>query len=267
MNVLVIGFPDPDLRALSQLLSDAGHGVLAAPGRDGARSFAAAVVPDVVAVPEGPRGVEVAGWLDPLPSTSRLVTVPVGPEAVTRVGGQALAAPPAAKSRRKARATTPAQAPQEVVTVTEYGISEGVLDPVPEVAPTLAPPLSALPEAARAQDPGLERPELHPELAARLTQVRLADYFTLLEVEPEASTWVIREAHERLARRFSARGWPHRLSPLELEALDEVGRGLADALLVLGDDDLRVRYQRALAAAAQGLAQPAGSPAAPRSHA
>jgi curved DNA-binding protein CbpA len=102
--------------------------------------------------------------------------------------------------------------------------------------------------------------ELHPELTAKLSQVRFADYFALLEVEPDASTWVIREGHDRLARRFSARGWPHRLSPAELEALDEVGRGLADAFLVLGDDELRARYQRSLAAAAQGAAPTAPAP-------
>ncbi len=254
MNILVTGFAEPELRALSQLLSDAGHGVLAAPGREGARAFAASVTPDVVAIPEGPRGVEVAGWLDPLPGGARVVPVPATAEAVARITGPAPEGPPQpARARRRGKAAV------------EPAVIETPAEVAPVLEPVLAPP-HAEPAVARAEA-GPDRTELHPELAAKLTQVRLADYFTLLEVEPDASTWVIREAHERLARRFSARGWPHRLSPVELEALDEVGRGLADAQLVLGDDELRGRYQRALAAAAQGLATSPAGPGASRVHA
>ncbi len=265
MNVLVIGFPDSELRSLSDLLSAAGHGVLAASGREGARTFAAAMVPDVVAIPEGPRGVEAAGWLDPLPPASRVVTVEAGPQALDRITGAADGAAPVQPARPRRRGKASPEAPPS--TLSSPSASEAVIDPV-LVAPYVAPPASipAVDPAPRPVEAGMDRLDLHPELAAKLGQVRLADYFTLLEVEPEASTWVIREGHERLVRRFSARGWPHRLTPLELEALDEVGRGLADALLVLGDDELRGRYQRALAAAAQGLAPGPSSGSAPRGH-
>lgn|GEM_PF-1446546 len=111
----------------------------------------------------------------------------------------------------------------------------------------------ASPSASAHDDEAAVARAIHPDLASKLAHVRLGDYFSIVEVDPSASTWAIREAIERLGRRFSARGWPHRLHPEELEALDEISRGLADAMLVLGDEDLRMRYQRALAAAAQGI--------------
>jgi hypothetical protein len=199
----------------------------------------------------------VAGWLDPLPAGARVVTVPPTAAAISRIAGAEPEPPPQpARARRRGKATVEA-----TVEATFEATVEAMVIGAPAEVATAAEPASP-----RAEAPP-DRAELHPELAAKLTQVRLADYFTLLEVEPDASTWVVREAHERLARRFSARGWPHRLSPLELEALDEVGRGLADALLVLGDDELRGRYQRALAAAAQGLASSPSGPGTPRVHA
>ncbi|MFO0749400.1 MAG: hypothetical protein U1F43_27595 [Myxococcota bacterium] len=76
--------------------------------------------------------------------------------------------------------------------------------------------------------------------------MRFADYFQILEVEPGGSPFLARESHDRLARRFSPRGWPGRLTPEELDMLDEIGRGIADAALVLTDADLRTRYERAL---------------------
>jgi hypothetical protein len=247
VNVLLIGFPESDLRQLGQLLQQAGHRVLSAPGREGARAFAEALSPDAVVVPEGPRGEEVAAWLDPRTPPLRFVAAPVGPGALALLGGD----PPPVEVLPPVEVTTVEVARPWRGEAPPSGNAAGV---APAAAWAGLGSLSA-PAGPRSLDDGDHAPppvELHPELSAKLSQVRLADYFALLEVEPDASTWIIREGHERLARRFSARGWPHRLSPVELEALDEVGRGLADAVLVLGDDDLRARYQRALAAAAQG---------------
>lgn len=90
--------------------------------------------------------------------------------------------------------------------------------------------------------------------------MRFGDYHSILEVEPQASPYAVREQHERLARRFSPRGWPARLSPDEIDMLHEVSRGIADAFLVLSDPELAVRYERALGKAAQAAS--AGLPTA-----
>ncbi|MFO0749401.1 MAG: hypothetical protein U1F43_27600 [Myxococcota bacterium] len=51
MNVMVAGFDPEVTRRLSQELRAAGHQVLGALGRHGARTFLRAVVPDLVVVP------------------------------------------------------------------------------------------------------------------------------------------------------------------------------------------------------------------------
>ncbi|HRE92366.1 MAG TPA: hypothetical protein PK095_24840, partial [Myxococcota bacterium] len=96
-------------------------------------------------------------------------------------------------------------------------------------------------------DSEAEGREPHPDLASKLAVVRFGDYHSILEVEPHASPYAVREQRERLAYRFSPRGWPARLTPEELDMLDEIARGIADAFLILGTPELAARYERALA--------------------
>lgn len=293
MQLLIIGFDEEETRELSRLLRAEGHAVLGAQGRHGARTFIHAVTPDAIVVPEGARGDNAMAWLADLPLTPRYVALQVEPaaganlDALLRGEVQPAAARPgdgddaASSPTDGAPAAFEEEAPDVhavVAEVDERDDDDGALedddDSDDDLAPVeilvAPPPLPARPETRRSSsarprsapslaeladtEPEPEPPrELHPELAQKLAQVRLGDYFSIVEVEPNASTWAIREACERLGRRYAPRGWAHRLSPEELEAMDEIARGIADALMVLGDEELRTRYQRALAAAAQGV--------------
>ncbi len=106
-------------------------------------------------------------------------------------------------------------------------------------------------------DPQTREP--HPDLVSKLAQVRFGDYHSILEVEPGGSPYAVREQRDRLARRFSPRGWPGRLNPDEIDILNEISRGIADAFLILSDPELAMRYERALAGA-----RPADPAALPR---
>lgn len=301
MQLLIIGFDEEETRELSRVLRAAGHAVLGAQGRHGARTFIHAVTPDAIVVPEGPRGEAAAEWLADLPVAPRFVPLAVSADAAATLDRRLSGAPePASSDPAPATSVSPPdEAPppipppprapslsaatsadddlravvdDEDPSEDDDGDDEGFEDeddegfaPVEIVVPpprastrraTPRPdprPPSRGPAAPALPEPEPEPPrELHPELAQKLAQVRLGDYFSIVEVEPNASTWAIREACERLGRRYAPRGWAHRLSPEELVAMDEIGRGIADALMVLGDEELRTRYQRALAAAAQG---------------
>ncbi len=291
MQLLIIGFDEEETRELSRVLRAAGHAVLGAQGRHGARTFIHAVTPDAIVVPRGPRGEVAAEWLADVPVTPRFVPLAVAPDAAdtlaARLRGDPEPPPVPASGDAEVLVMTSDDAPDDDGDVgpdrdsdddaDDDGPDEGVEDdedhdddddqdfapveivlPPPRPATRRATPRPA-PAPPRADAPALPEPEpeppreLHPELAQKLAQVRLGDYFSIVEVEPNASTWAIREACERLGRRYAPRGWVHRLSPEELEAMDEIGRGIADALMVLGDEELRTRYQRALAAAAQGV--------------
>ena len=89
-----------------------------------------------------------------------------------------------------------------------------------------------------------------PDLGAKLAQVRFGDYHSILELPPGEPDRAVREQHEQIARRYSPGGWPGRLTAEELEVLVEIGGGIRDALAILGDPDLRMRYEAALAESA-----------------
>ena len=95
-----------------------------------------------------------------------------------------------------------------------------------------------------------------PEVA----QVRFGDYHSILECEPQASPYAVREQRDRLARKFSPRGWPHRLNPEEIDILNEISRGIADAFLILSDPELAMRYERALAGSTAPMLPPDALP-------
>ncbi|MCB9731535.1 MAG: hypothetical protein H6745_02745 [Deltaproteobacteria bacterium] len=102
-------------------------------------------------------------------------------------------------------------------------------------------PVDAQGEAGR--DGG---PILDAELVSKLAHARFGDYHSILEIEPDASPYVVREQFKRLSNLYSPRGWPKKLGPEELAMLSEIGRSVRDAFLILGDPELRARYERAL---------------------
>lgn len=247
VNVLVAGFTAPETQRLSDALLAAGYRVMGAEGRQGARMFVQAASPDVVLIPSGPERDRVLAWFADLDQPLLFADVPVGASAevlarrVQQAEAQALDGP---------LHTRPSERPDFPDSAPTFAPPAPVAAPAPPTAPTS-------PSTARARrpvhpptpDPDEVR-EVHPELVSKLAQVRFGDYHSILEVEPGGSPYAAREAFERLSRRFSARGWPHRLQPEEIDMLDEIGRGLSDAHVVLGEPELRARYERALAGAA-----------------
>jgi len=235
VNVLVAGFEVEEMRRLSEELRAAGHHVLGAAGKQGALTFLRAVLPDVVVVPSGADGEQARGWVLELGLAVPFFEVPIA------------GADLAQRLERFAR-----------------GESAAVPESLPERI-ELTPPSRSQRRPSRDEevaDEGYVR-EPHPELVSKLAQVRFGDYHSILEVEPGGSPYAVREQHERLARRFSPRGWPARLNPDEIDMLNEITRGLADAFLILGDPELAVRYERALAGG-RPVASPSSPTALPR---
>jgi len=260
--VIVAGFEAEATRRLSQELRAAGHQVLGAQGRHGTRTFLHATSPDVVVVPTGDVA-KVREWTADLGMTLALVEVPAGaPDglgvvALRRFAGEPEPAveEPAVEDEHEDEDEDEDEDDSDYEDDAEVVVETGA---EPMVEP---PPLPRAPETrdtgrtsrpvagAGAAPPGVVV-EPHPDLVAKLAQVRFADYFQILEVEPSGSIYQARDAEQRLARRFSPRGWSGRLMPEELDMLDEIARGLADAALVLTDPDLRARYERGLGGAA-----------------
>ena len=246
VNVLITGFSAEETQRLSDTLLGAGFRVLGAVGRQGARTFAQAASPDAVLVPAGPDGVRAREWLADLDRDLRFVDAPPGADAATLTRSLADLPPSEAGHTRPSPRSEPADfAPPAVPSLSHAAPAPP--SPGPATARARRPTSPTGPDADAA-----EGREPHAELVSKLAQVRFGDYHSILEVEPGGSPYAVREAFERLARRFSARGWPHRLQPEEIDMLDEIGRGLSDAQVVLGEPELRARYERALAGAALG---------------
>ena len=248
MNALVVGFEVEETRRLSQELRAAGHQVLGAVGKQGAWTFLRAISPDVVVIPSGEGGARARGWVLEVGAEVAFVEVPVGADAVARVDrfvrGEPIEEPSLAVARE----------PEDEVTTSALlrNAHEDEHEGEPEPPPPPPEPASRRqrrPQRDEVSEDEAQAREPHPDLASKLAQVRFGDYHSILEVEPGGSPYAVREQHERLARRFSPRGWPGRLSPEELDMLNEIAQGIADAFLILSDPELAVRYERALSGA------------------
>ena len=242
VKAMVVGFTADAMRGLTHELRAAGHHVLGAVGKQGAWTFLRAAAWDVVLVPRGADGERARSWVDELGLGLAVIAVPEGPEALAWLGRYLSGHPPEPPPEPTPE---PAPAPDP-----EASPPEPEPPPLPEVvaAEGLVSPTTRKrrrPEV-RSDSEGESR-EPHPDLVSKLAVVRFGDYHSILEVEPHASPYAVREQRERLAHRFSPRGWPGRLTPEEIDMLDEIARGIADAFLILGTPELAARYERALA--------------------
>lgn len=276
-KVMVVGFPSEAMRGLTHELRAVGHHVLGAVGKQGAWTFLRAAPWDVVLVPRGPDGERARSWVEELGLDLPIVAVPEGPLALEWLarflsGEEPEPPPPEAEPELEpgfvtdsddasSAAVEPApSASDRLETDLRTGdVGEASTSASIEVEtfePPPLPPLEASPVSPNTRrrrrpdarpDGEAEGREPHPDLASKLAVVRFGDYHSILEVEPHASPYAVREQRERLAHRFSPRGWPGRLMPEELDMLDEIARGIADAFLILGTPELAARYERALA--------------------
>lgn len=267
-KVMVVGFPSDTMRGLTHELRAAGHHVLGAVGKQGAWTFLRAAPWDVVLVPRGPDGERARSWVDELGLDLPIIAVPEGPPALEWLArflrGEEPEPPapqPDPKPEPEPELLDDSNTGLETATEPEVAIDalgpeastqagDEAIEP-PPLPPEEGAPVSPSTRKRRRPDARpdseAEGREPHPDLASKLAVVRFGDYHSILEVEPHASPYAVREQRERLAYRFSPRGWPGRLTPEELDMLDEIARGLADAFLILGTPELAARYERALA--------------------
>jgi len=84
-----------------------------------------------------------------------------------------------------------------------------------------------------------------PAVDRKLEEVRHADYFAILEVEPTSNRPTIQRAYRRLKRQFERDRLADTLLNERTEAVDEIHEALDDALAVLSDDGLRSAYLNA----------------------
>lgn len=85
---------------------------------------------------------------------------------------------------------------------------------------------------------------------AKLAEVRYADYFAVLDLDPDGPLLdgAVEASYERMCRRFDPARYVGRAA-LDLEdVLAEIRAGLDDAREVLADRLLRERYRRAIRA-------------------
>jgi hypothetical protein len=252
MKAMVVGFQAEEMRVLTQELRAAGHHVLGAVGKQGALTFLRAAEWEIVLVPVGPSGERARSWLDELGMGLPVLAVPptvAATSALARYVAGGTAEPEPAPAPAPPKIAEPPPVPEVVFTaprVPEADSEDGGERPAQSRR-------RRRPEGRPESD--VDPREPHPDLVSKLAQVRFGDYHSILEVEPGGSPYAIREQRDRLAHRFSPRGWPGRLSPEEIDMLDEVSRGLTDAWLVLGDPELAARYERALAQAPVGASR------------
>lgn len=86
------------------------------------------------------------------------------------------------------------------------------------------------------------------QILKKLHQVRFADYFTILELDPAAPlpAGAVGSHYEDLRRRFDPRAYEDRVAPEVGAHLTEILAGLEDARVVLSDRTLRERYRQAI---------------------
>jgi hypothetical protein len=214
VQILTVAFDRERTDALSRALRDAGHQVLGATGRSSSRTLARVARPEVVLVPLGGPGVDARSWVGDLLEGIPVVPLAEGADPLDAV--RAAAAGPPGRSL-----AVPPEAP-------------GAPTPVAVASSHEAATAATLPPAPA------------PDLAGKLAEVRFGDYHAVLEVDAKASAYVIRERFKTLSALYRPTGWPGPLRAEDVPALDEIRRGVEDAFSVLGDPELRARYERAL---------------------
>ena len=99
---------------------------------------------------------------------------------------------------------------------------------------------------------GVDGPELQIDLGrvqSKYEQVKNGDYFEILGVEREATSYEVRAAFERLAREFHPVRFAGLTEPHLPGQLEEIARMVAEAADVLADDHTRRAYAQHLAQA------------------
>jgi hypothetical protein len=267
MRILTAGFDHARSEQLGQRLTDAGHLVMSASGVSSCRTLASSVVPDVMLVPEGVVGDDAQGWAADLLGETAVLrlsadTDPV--EALDEVRGPRGDAGRATEQLNEAvivaametspeEGTRGATADRRASAATEH-LSEPALLAAMEgdqrqLAALPNPPAPSV-TAAALETPRravtLRSTHTGPTLTDKLHDIRFGDYHAILELQPGASAYVVRQQYDLLKHLYTPSGWHAPVGPAELDSLTEIGQALDDALSILGHPTYQSRYEMAL---------------------
>ena len=231
MRILTAGFDHARSEQLGGLLMAAGHTVLSASGASSFQTLAQSVTPDVVLVPDGEAGDDVATWAPELLSEVPVVRLGVDDDPVAAIDA------------------TPRPAEAATEQVSEAAIVAAIEAAAPPPPPALLEPPTTTLDAPRRGAP-LRSASAGPDLDDKLHEIRFGDYHAILEVQPGASTYVVRQQYDNLRQLYTPAGWPDPVGPEDIASLTEIGQGLDDAFAVLGHGPYQQRYEAALDAGA-----------------
>lgn len=267
MRILTAGFDHTRSERLGQALSEAGHSVLSASGAASCRTLASSVTCDLLLAPEGSVGDEALTWAADL--LRGVSVVRVGPEddpvalldalkgarpdagqATEEVDEEALvAAISGALDSESAATSTPER--RDTEHVSEASILASISDEREALSALPAPPTPPLASTLLAnprRSATLRSAQGVPSLSAKIHDIRFGDYHAILEVQPGASTYVVRQQYDALRELYTPSGWPQALNSADIDALAEIAHGLDDAFSVLGHPTYQSRYEAALEA-------------------
>ncbi|MDP6944089.1 MAG: hypothetical protein QF464_08075 [Myxococcota bacterium] len=239
MRILTAGFDRARTERLGGILMDAGHAVLSASGSASCRTLAHSVKPDALMVPEGAIGDDAIEWAADLLTDTPVIRLSPEDDPADAI-----------------ETLTPPRRPSE--TATEQLSEEAIFAAIEAAPPT--PP--ALPAPGRTPAPvetprrsaTLRSTSAGPLLSDKLHEIRFGDYHAILEVQPGATTYVVRQQYDSLRELYTPTGWHGPLGPADIDSLREIGQGLDDAFAVLGHATYQSRYEAALdAGAASGV--------------
>ena len=164
------------------MLLAAGHAVLSASGAASCRTLAESVTPDALWVPEGPIGDDALGWAADLLGDTPVVRIADGADAMTGLASVGSEPRP------------PGEPTEDLSEAEIFAAIEATAPPVPTLPVSAA---LATPSTPR-RSATLRSTSAGPLIADKLNEVRFGDYHAILEVQPGASAYVIRQQFDAL---------------------------------------------------------------------
>jgi hypothetical protein len=274
MRILTAGFDHTRTEHLGQRLTDAGHSVMSASGASSCRTLASSVTPDVLLVPSGEVGEQAAGWAAELLTETVVLELKVDADPVAAVDAlkgprtaqdhpteqieeadlvAALTRSGAPLTEQRSEASVLAAITHAETPMTELLSEAAILATIPGIAHDLHtlpnPPVPMAPKSVLdtpRRSAILRSTSVGPSLTDKLNDIRFGDYHAILELQPGASTYVVRQQYDSLKQLYTPSGWHEPVGPTEIDSLSEIGQGLDDAFSILGHPTYQSRYESAL---------------------
>ena len=276
MRILTAGFDHAQSEQLGQRLTDAGHRVMSAAGASSCRTLASSVTPDVMLVPVGEVGDDAEGWAADLLEEISVLRLGTGMDPVALLDDfrgprrdvghpteqideadlvAALDAPDTPMTEQSSEASVLAAIDHAETPMTEVLSEAAVLASIDGASTDLGvlpdPPVPSLVNSTLGtprRSATLRSTSVGPSLIDKLNDIRFGDYHAILELQPGASTYVVRQQYDALKHLYTPSGWHEPVGPAEIDSLSEIGQGLDDAFAILGHTTYQSRYESALEA-------------------